>query len=206
MSKTQNLLWSAFAYLAAINGSLFLNRLGLRPIVKMSFLLLVYLLATGIVIGLYRKDKSKRIAKYGNEKLVLIGLGGIAFSFLLQLLVGKLQFLLLGKVVVSENTDQILTLFQHVPFYFLIPLLLTPIMEEIVFRYFIPTVLSEKWSPLVSVMLASFLFSALHGDGQWLIYFSLGLFYGYLQNKTASVIPSMIAHIGMNGFILLMFG
>lgn len=206
MSKTQNLLWSAFAYLAAMNGSLFFNRFGLRPIVKMSLLLVVYLLATGSVIWLYRKDKSKRRGTIGNEKLILIGLGGIALSFLLQFIVGKLQFLLLGKVVVSENTAQILTLFQHVPFYFLVPFLLTPIMEEIVFRYFIPTALSEKVSPLLSIMIASFLFSVLHGDGQILIYFSLGLFYGYLQNKTSSILPSLIAHVGMNGLILLMYG
>ena len=79
----------------------------------------------------------------------------------------------------------------------------TPFAEEFLFRGFILTMLLKRYSPIVSIVISSFVFSIAHEPIAMALAFGGGCLYGWLRVKTGSIYPSMIAHAIWNGFITL---
>lgn len=79
----------------------------------------------------------------------------------------------------------------------------TPFAEEFLFRGFILTLLLKRYSPIVSIVISSFVFSIAHEPIAMALAFGGGCLYGWLRVKTGSIYPSMIAHAIWNGFITL---
>ena len=79
----------------------------------------------------------------------------------------------------------------------------TPFAEEFLFRGFILTMLLKRYSPIVSIVISSFVFSIAHEPIAMALAFGGGYLYGWLRVKTGSIYPSMIAHAIWNGFITL---
>ena len=79
----------------------------------------------------------------------------------------------------------------------------TPFAEEFLFRGFILTMLLKRYSPLVSIVVSSFVFSIAHEPIAMALAFGGGCLYGWIRVKTGSIYPSMIAHAIWNGFITL---
>lgn len=88
---------------------------------------------------------------------------------------------------------------------------MAPICEESIFRGFLYTYLRRKWGVFVSIFLSALVFAGVHLDaGGFLPLFSLGMIFGFVFERTKSIIPSMIAHGMWNSgtflLILLLFG
>jgi membrane protease YdiL (CAAX protease family) len=88
---------------------------------------------------------------------------------------------------------------------------LAPICEESLFRGFLYTSLRQYWGILPCLLLTGGLFAAVHMDmGGFLPLFVLGFLFGYVLERTKSVVPSMIAHglwnSGTFTVCLLLFG
>lgn len=88
--------------------------------------------------------------------------------------------------------------------------LLAPVCEEVIFRGFFYTGLRSKTGVGLALLLSALLFSAIHFDpGAMVPLFTLGLLFGFVYEKTRSLIPSMVAHGLWNGatftLILLLF-
>jgi len=79
----------------------------------------------------------------------------------------------------------------------------TPFAEEFLFRGFILTMLLKRYNPIVSIVISSFIFSIAHEPIAMALAFGGGCLYGWLQIKTGSIYPSMIAHALWNSFITL---
>ena len=79
----------------------------------------------------------------------------------------------------------------------------TPFAEEFLFRGFILTMLLKRYSPVVSIVISSFVFSIAHEPIAMALAFGGGCLYGWIRVKTGSIYPSMIAHAIWNGFITL---
>ena len=79
----------------------------------------------------------------------------------------------------------------------------TPFAEEFLFRGFILTMLLKRYSPIVSIVISSFVFSIAHEPIAMALAFGGGCLYGWIRVKTGSIYPSMIAHAIWNGFITL---
>ncbi len=88
-------------------------------------------------------------------------------------------------------------------------LLLTPVIEEIVFRGF----LYRGWSappidPRRAIVLTALAFGAAHLQYSWLGMLNVGLsglFLGWLRWRSDSVIPPMLSHASMNAIALISF-
>jgi hypothetical protein len=88
---------------------------------------------------------------------------------------------------------------------------LAPICEETLFRGFLYTSLRQYWGILPCLLLTAALFAGVHMDmGGFLPLFALGFLFGYILERTKSIIPSMIAHglwnSGTFTVCLLLFG
>ena len=79
----------------------------------------------------------------------------------------------------------------------------TPFAEELLFRGFILGMLLKRYSPIVSVVISSLIFSIAHEPIAMGLAFGGGCLYGWIRIKTGSIYPSMIAHALWNSFITL---
>ena len=79
----------------------------------------------------------------------------------------------------------------------------TPFAEEFLFRGFILGMLLKRYSPVVSIVISSFIFSIAHEPIAMALAFGGGCLYGWIRIKTGSIYPSMIAHALWNSFITL---
>ena len=76
-----------------------------------------------------------------------------------------------------------------------------PILEEIIFRGLIFDRLRKGMPVVLAAILASICFGLAHGQIVWVCYtFVIGLILCYIMHKSNSILPSIAAHMGMNGF------
>ncbi len=88
---------------------------------------------------------------------------------------------------------------------------LAPLCEESLFRGFLYSNLRKRFGVGISLLVSASLFAAAHLDpGALIPLFSLGLVFGYVFERTRSLVPSMIAHglwnAGSFTVMLLLFG
>ena len=79
--------------------------------------------------------------------------------------------------------------------------ILTPILEELLFRGFILGMFLKCYNNNVAIFLSALLFAIVHEPVAIGMAFGGGLIYGWLRIRTGSIIPSMIAHMIWNSFI-----
>lgn len=79
--------------------------------------------------------------------------------------------------------------------------ILTPVLEELLFRGFILGVLLKCYDDRTSIVISALIFAIVHEPIAYGMAFGGGLLYGWLRVKTGSIIPSMITHIIWNSFV-----
>jgi membrane protease YdiL (CAAX protease family) len=90
-------------------------------------------------------------------------------------------------------------------FSFLLMVISAPILEELIFRGIILDGLLNKYSPLKSILISSFLFGLVHlNPWQFITGFIIGIFSGWIFYKTRSLSLAIIIHASANlsGFLL----
>ena len=82
--------------------------------------------------------------------------------------------------------------------------ILTPIVEEVVFRGFVLDVASEKYGDWFAIFISALLFALVHLEAISVINaFIGGLIYGYVRIRTGSLWPSIILHFLWNTHLYL---
>lgn len=104
----------------------------------------------------------------------------------------------------SENTHQIIVLAKLNPAFIVIPSLIAPILEEIIFRGILFKRLSSKLPFVVSALISSIIFAYLHGDIPFFLsYLAIGFLFCYLYKRTNSLLVPIITHMLMNTSVVL---
>src|SRR5204863_4804063 len=73
--------------------------------------------------------------------------------------------------------------------------------EELFFRGYMQTRLAEAWGPVRAVVVSAACFGVLHVDVSGVhavLAFAMGLYLGYLVERTGSVLPAVVSHIVNN--------
>ncbi len=74
-----------------------------------------------------------------------------------------------------------------------------PVMEEVLFRGILYTLLRKALPEMASAFIASALFGLWHGNViQFLYAFPMGLLFQYLMNKDHSILSPVCCHVGAN--------
>ena len=77
--------------------------------------------------------------------------------------------------------------------------LVAPVVEEFIFRGLIMTRLSRVMSGWLAVLVSAAVFGLCHGEFVWFCYaFVLGAFFGFIDLRTGSILPSILGHITFN--------
>ena len=89
--------------------------------------------------------------------------------------------------------------------YALYAITVTPFVQELFFRGAVYTSLRGKIGVWPALLVSALLFSLLHFKLIWILpYFFLGIFFGYLYEKTGSLLTPIAAH-AMNNVVALFF-
>lgn len=84
---------------------------------------------------------------------------------------------------------------------------LTPVVEELVFRGMLLGGMTRHISFGWANALQSLLFASVHGDPpRFLVYLAMGLFGGWLTRRYRSLLPAIVLHVLNNTFAVLMHG
>ena len=82
--------------------------------------------------------------------------------------------------------------------------LLAPLVEEAVFRGLLYGWVAGRWGTTLAWLVSSILFAAAHVElAHVLLVLPLGLWFGWLRQRTDSLWPSLVAHIVNNGLAVV---
>ena len=77
--------------------------------------------------------------------------------------------------------------------------LLTPLVEEIIFRGYMLNRLLVRWPEIPALIVTTLIFSAMHGSSVWFFYtFIMGLIIGILSIKEGNILYGIFLHAGFN--------
>ncbi len=76
---------------------------------------------------------------------------------------------------------------------------LTPLVEEIIFRGYMLNRLLRRWADLPALIVTTLIFSVLHGSSVWIIYaFVMGLLIGAISMREGNILYGILIHAGFN--------
>ena len=112
------------------------------------------------------------------KSILLWSILGMVSALIIQIGLSRIESGLFHFSSYSANTNLLLEIVHHYPYYILVPGIVAPVMEELIFR--------------------KVLF------GNFLIYASIGLLFCYIYYRTGTIITSTFSHIFLNLFIILL--
>ncbi|QKS70278.1 CPBP family intramembrane metalloprotease [Paenalkalicoccus suaedae] len=154
----------------------------------------------------YRAPKNPAIADQRMDVGGTIGwsLIGIVLAFAAQYIAAILQMTLLGIEPGSENTQQIVDMTNAVPILAFAVAIFGPVSEEIVFRMVIFGALLKRFGFWIAAVGNGLIFAVVHWDFEnILVYLAMAIVFSYLYYRTGRIIVPIVAHIGINSFVML---
>lgn len=138
-------------------------------------------------------------------RLILWSIIGLFLALFSQSIMATIEMELLEIDPGSENTQFIVELAQMNIWFILLPAIIGPIIEELVFRKVIFGSLQKRMNIHVAAIIGALVFALAHFDLEHtLIYFAMGLVFTFLYVKTKRVIVPIIAHMAMNTLVVVM--
>ncbi len=135
---------------------------------------------------------------------VLWSIAGIFMAFAAQYVAALIEMTLLGIEPGSENTEMIVDMATAVPYMVIVVAIFVPIMEELVFRMVIFGSLFKRFGFWIAAVLSGLIFAIVHWDFEHiLVYLAMGIVFAFLYVKTKRIIVPIIAHVGINSFVML---
>nr|WP_263312733.1 type II CAAX endopeptidase family protein [Mammaliicoccus sp. Marseille-Q6498] len=154
-----------------------------------------------------------RLEKQTKEKWIYVifwGLAGIFIAMFGQAIASLINIYIFNQPVQSGNTQRLMKIAKESHILIIYIVLAGPILEELIFRKLIfgeifNMIKKPKWlSFIIAVLVSSFIFSLAHSDPEHtLIYVVMGAIFSGLYVLTKRIIVPMIAHMGMNGIVVL---
>lgn len=130
---------------------------------------------------------------------------GVFLAFFAQGLAGSIEVYLLGIEPGSENTMQIMEIARMNALFILIPAIIAPILEEIIFRKIIFGTFYKRMNFFIAAVLSALIFGLVHWDFEHLLmYMAMGLVFAFLYVKTKRILVPIIVHAGMNSLVVFL--
>lgn len=130
--------------------------------------------------------------------------GGVFMALAAQTIAANIEIHLFGIKTESENTQNIMNIAKAFPIFFIIPVLIAPVLEEILFRKIIFGALYNRTNFWLAALISSVIFAVIHQDPlHILVYASMGLTFAFLYVKTKRIIVPILVHMGMNATAML---
>lgn len=163
--------------------------------------IIAFMIGLIIIWSLLRSRLQAEREQYpiGLRKIIVWSIIGFFLAWGGQILAITIEMQLLDIQPGSENTDFVVQLAQENIWFLLLPAIIGPIIEELVFRKVVFSSLRKRMGIHVSAVVAALIFAVVHMDLEHtLIYFVMGLIFTFLYVKTNRIIVPIIAHMSMN--------
>src|SRR5690625_4529294 len=129
---------------------------------------------------------------------------GFLMAYFEQTIAIMIEVYVLKIEIGSENTDLIVDLARMNMLFIIIPAIVGPIIEELVFRKVIFGTLYRKMNFFGAALLSSFIFAVMHMDfSHLIIYISMGFVFAFLYVKTKRIIVPIVVHMALNSFAVI---
>lgn len=129
---------------------------------------------------------------------------GFWMALFAQVIATLIEISVFNIEVGSENTDIIVNLARMNAVFIIIPAIVGPILEELVFRKVIFASLHKKVNFFWAALISSIIFAILHFDfSHLLVYITMGFVFAFLYIKTKRIIVPMIVHMALNSYAVI---
>ncbi|MEO2077129.1 MAG: type II CAAX endopeptidase family protein [Bacillus sp. (in: firmicutes)] len=170
------------------------------------WLIASFSIALIIILFLLRKEfNTKRL----DERSSSLGMSitwavfGVFLALFSQSIAGMIEHLM-GIKSGSENTKDILTIIDTLPWAILVTSIFGPILEEIVFRKIIFGSLYKRFNFFISALVSSVVFALAHMEPvHILLYSAMGFTFAFLYVITKRIWVPIFAHVTMNTLVVL---
>lgn len=156
-----------------------------------------------MLILFYMKEKLNLSLKTNRDKKVLIVIKGAILTIAISLVFSYLRSFAL--VQTRSNSDTINLGISKNFIKIVIPLIVSPVLEEYIFRKWIPYIFMNIFdrSVYLSILLSNVIFSLAHFDSYFLPFFANGLLYSFYYEKTKDIKIPISIHMLYNIFVFL---
>lgn len=149
-----------------------------------------------------KKPTSPDAANIGG--VILWSISGIFIAYVAQIIAALIEMNVFGIQPGSENTASIMNVARAAPIFIIIPTIIAPILEEILFRKIIFGALYSRSNFFIAAVISAVIFGLIHGEPvHMLVYTTMGLVFAALYVKTKRIIVPIIAHMGMNSIAVI---
>ncbi len=162
-----------------------------------------------IIFLLIILKKKKFFQVFGGKKStignsVLWGFIGFFLALGGQMLAGAIE-IAIGIEPGSDNTAILSDIAKVSPIIIISIVLFAPFLEEIIFRRVIFGGIYQKTNFWIAAIVSALVFAAVHNEFEHLLIYMMPAFvFSYLYYRTKRILTPMIAHLLMNGFVVVL--
>ncbi|MFD2046463.1 CPBP family intramembrane glutamic endopeptidase [Ornithinibacillus salinisoli] len=160
-----------------------------------------------IVLILMKPDMKIGQARDNTNKvpvIILWSILGLFMAYFAQGIAGVIEREIFGIEMGSENAELIVGVTRAIPLFMIIPAVIAPILEEVIFRKIIFGTFYKRMNFFFAALLSAFIFGIIHGEPEHLlIYASVGFVFAFLYVKTERIIVPIIVHMTLNTISVL---
>jgi uncharacterized protein len=136
--------------------------------------------------------------------IVIWSILGVFMAYFAQAIASILETEVFGIEIGSENTEGIMNITRTIPLFAIIPAIVAPILEEVIFRKIIFGSLYKRTNFFIAALLSALIFGIIHGEPEHiLIYASMGFVFAFLYVKTKKIIVPIIVHMTLNSISVI---
>lgn len=136
--------------------------------------------------------------------LVIWSIIGLVMAFASQYIAVFFELTLFGVEPGSENTFEIMNIARAAPLFVIVPALVGPILEEIIFRKIIFGALYKRMNFFFAAILSSLVFGIIHQEPEHiLIYTAMGFVFAFVYVQTKRIMVPIIVHMSMNSIAVI---
>lgn len=165
-----------------------------------------FLVAALVFWMLLRKDLQDERIQHPLSVGKIIGYTalGMVMVWVAEIFAGLLEMSLIGSDPTSENTQAIVEIAKSNPLFILVPALVGPILEELVFRKILFGVFYKWMNFFFAAILSSLLFSVAHMEFTHIfVYMFMGIVLAFLYVWTKRIIVPILVHMAINSIAVL---
>ena len=135
---------------------------------------------------------------FGDSLVSSLRMGG-------QMLAACYRDCMFGITPGSDNTAILADIAKVSPIIIISMVLFAPFLEEIVFRRVIFGGVYQKTNFWIAAIVSALVFAAVHNEFEHLLIYMMPAFvFSYLYYRTKRILTPMIAHLLMNGFVVIL--
>lgn len=141
--------------------------------------------------------------KKGLVASILWGFAGFFLLLIGQSLAAVIE-IAIGIEPGSENTSNLVSIAEVVPVAIIAVVLFGPVLEELLFRRVIFGSLNQRTNFFIATAVSALVFALVHWEFiHLLLYLTTGLILAFLYQHTKRIITPIIAHVCLNGYVML---